>query len=168
MAIENKEGQNSLQQVDMIWDGWLNSFKTIQGFQNEIADKSLQAFENQKDLLNTTRGTLSKMEEEANKISEEWKANLQNTVNTVDKDQFGPIVSTWMNQIEEINSTVQSLSWTPSKVMLDLFSQSQDQLESNVKNALDQQLAGSSEVYKTIEKLTEQMRDTHKKLLASV
>jgi hypothetical protein len=168
MTTNIKTNQQSIIAVDSIWDGWLNSFKTLQGFQTEMAEKSLQAVENQKEFLNTTRGALKKMEEEETKIKDEWKASLQRTMNTVEKDQANPIFSAWMNQIEEINNSVQDLSWTPSKIMLDLFTQSQNQFESNIKEALDQQQKGRSEVLKTVEQLTEKMKQSHKDLLPSV
>jgi seryl-tRNA synthetase len=166
--ITTMTNQQSMNAVDSIWDGWLNSFRTLQGLQNEMAEKSLQAVENQKEFMNTTRGALKKMEEEESKIKEEWKTSLQSTMNTVDNNQGNPLVSTWMNQIEEINNSVQALSWTPSKIMLDLFTQSQNQFESNIKEALDQQQKGRSEVLKTVEQLTEKMKQTHKELLPTV
>ncbi|BAQ10718.1 polyhydroxyalkanoic acid inclusion protein [Bacillus sp. OxB-1] len=160
-----KEVKQPVNEVDLIWEGWLNGFKTIQNLQQDISKKSLQAFENQKELLNSTRATLTQLEAESNKISEEWKFSLQKTMKESDKERYLPLASTWLNQLDEINSTVQALSWTPSKVMLDLFSQSQVQLESNVKNVLDQQQKGNAELLKSVEKLTDQLKETHKKLL---
>ena len=52
--------------------------------------------------------------------------------------------------------------------MLDFFSQSQVQLESGVKEALIQQQQARSEALKTIENLTEQMKQTQKGLLPSI
>lgn len=168
MTKKRTENQQTLDAVDSIWDGWLNSFKTLQGFQTEIDEKSLQAIDNHKEMLNSTRGILSKIEEEANKKTEELKTSLQNTMNTIGKEQVGSAVSIWMNQIEDINNSVQALSWAPNKAMLDLFSQSQDQFQTSVKEALDQQQQARSEVLKTIEKLTEQMKQTQKGLLPSI
>ena len=168
MTTKRTEDQQSLNAVDSIWDGWLNSFKALQGFQAEIDEKSLQAIDNQKEMLNSTRGILSKIEEEANKKTEELKTSLQNTMNTIEKEQAGSAVSTWMNQIEDINNSVQALSWAPNKVMLDLFSQSQDQFQTSVKEALSQQQQARSEALKTIEKLTEQMKQSQKGLLPSI
>ncbi|WP_186670979.1 hypothetical protein [Sporosarcina sp. BP05] len=168
MTTKRTEDQQSLNAIDSIWDGWLNSFKTLQGFQAEIDEKSLQAIDNQKEMLNSTRGILSKIEEEANKKTEELKTSLQNTMNTIEKEQVGSAVSTWMNQIEDINNSVQALSWAPNKAMLDLFSQSQDQFQTSVKEALSQQQQARSEVLETIEKLTEQMKQTQKGLLPSI
>jgi putative cell wall-binding protein len=168
MTKKRTENQQSLNVADSLLDGWLNSFKTLQGFQTEIDEKSLKAIDNQKEILNSTRGILSKIEEEANKKTEELKESLQNTIKTMEKDQVGSTVSTWMSQIEEVNNSILALSWTPSKIMLDLFSQSQDHLESNVKEALEQQQQARSEALKTIEKLTEQIKKTHKELLPSI
>ena len=119
-------------------------------------------------MLNSTRGTLSKLEEEANKITAEVKESLQNTLKTIEINQVGSPVSTWINQIEEINNSVQALSWNPSKIILDFVSKSQDQLESNVKEALKQQQQVRSEALKTVEKLTEQIKESQKGLLPSI
>ena len=166
--MKKLENQQSNNVVDSFWDGWLNSFKAFQDIQTEHVAKSLQVFENQKELLNSTRGTLRKLEEEGNKLSEDWKATFQSTMDKVDKDQVGPIVSTWMNKLGEINASTEALSFSPSKVMLDMFSQSQDQLQSNVKKALDQQQQGRAEVLKSVEKLTEQMKQAQKNLIPTV
>ena len=167
-AVGSLNEVQSLNAIDSIWNGWLNSFKTLQGFQTEIDEKSLQAIDSQKEVLNSTRGTLSKLEEEANKITAEVKESLQNTLKTIEINQVGSPVSTWINQIEEINNSVQALSWNPSKIMLDFVSKSQDQLESNVKEALKQQQQVRSEALKTVEKLTEQIKESQKVLIPSI
>ena len=158
----------SLNPVDLLWDGWVNSFKTLQGFQTEIDVKSLQAVDNQKGILNSTRGMVSKIEEEASKKTEELNASLQHTINTIEKDQVGSPVSNWLNQIGDINNSVQALSWTPTKVMMDLVTHSQNQFESSVKKTLNQQQQVRSEVLKTVEKFTEQMKQTHKELIPNI
>ena len=170
MTNKNEEQQavqsnQTLTEVDSLWDGWFNSFKTLQTFQSDLEKKSIQAFENQKDLINKTRETLVGMENETNKLTGEWKENLKKTVPVADTEKANPIVSNWMDQVEEFNDKVQTLSWTPSKVMLDLFSQSQVQLESNMKLALDQQQNNRHDALKAISDLTEQMKATHKSLL---
>lgn len=170
MTNKNEEKQavqsnQTLTEVDSLWDGWFNSFKTLQTYQSDLEKKSIQAFENQKDLINKTRETLVGMENETNKLTGEWKENLKKTVPVADTEKANPIVSNWMNQVEEFNDKVQTLSWTPSKVMLDLFSQSQVQLESNMKLALDQQQNNRHDALKAISDLTEQMKATHKSLL---
>ena len=38
-------------QVDTLWDGWLNNLKTVQNFQEDLQQKALQAFSYQKELL---------------------------------------------------------------------------------------------------------------------
>lgn len=161
----NKDENLAFKEVDSLWDGWLNSFKTLQTNQNDLEQKSLQAFEKQKELLDKTRETLVGMEDETTKITGQWKENLKKTVKLDEAENAAPIVSNWVNQVEEFNDRVQTLSWTPSKVMLDIFSQSQNQLESNVKMALDQQQTNRNDALTAISELTEQMKQTHKSLL---
>jgi len=154
--------------VDLILDGWVNSFKALHTFQTELAEKSLQTFATQKDVLTSTREALSKIEEEKNSISGEWKANLQNTIKTINNDQVSQLLSSWLSQVEEINHSVQAISASSSQVLLDLFTQSQVQLETNVKATLDQQQKNSSDVLNKIELLTEHIKETNRILLPTV
>lgn len=166
-SVEQKELQPKtvLSEVDSLWDGWLNSFKTLQTYQSDLEEKSIQAFEKQKELIDKTRETLVGMENETTKLTGQWKENLKKTVKMEDTEKAAPIVSNWVNQVEEFNDKVQTLSWTPSKVMLDIFSQSQNQLETNVKMALNQQQTNRNDAIKVISEMTEQMKQTHKSLL---
>ena len=168
MTKKRTEVQQSLNAADSLWDGWLNSFKTLRGFQTEIDEKSLQAIDKQKEILNSTREIVSKIEDESNKKTAELKASLQNTMKTIERDQVGSTVSNWMNQIEVISNSVQALSWPPSEVVFDIFSDYQDQWESSFKEALGQQQQARFEVLKTMENLTEQMKQTQKGLLPSI
>ncbi|WP_342599163.1 hypothetical protein MHB48_17510 [Psychrobacillus sp. FSL H8-0483] len=155
--------------VDLILDGWVNSFKALHTFQTELAEKSLQTFATtQKDVLTSTREALSKIEEEKNSISGELNANLQNTIQTINNDQVSQLLSSWMSQVEEINHSVQAISASSSQVLLDLFTQTQVQLETNVKATLDQQQKNSSDVLNKIELLTEHIKETNRILLPTV
>lgn len=162
---QNNHENSAFEEVDSLWDGWLKSFKTLQTYQNDLEKKSLQAFEKQKELIDKTRETLVGMENETTKITGQWKENLKKTVKLDEAENAAPIVANWVNQVEEFNDKVQTLSWSPSKVMLDIFSQSQNQLESNVKMALDQQQTNRNDALNAISQLTEQMKQTHKSLL---
>ena len=65
-TVQEKQFVN---QVDLIWDSWLNGFKTVQNFQEELQQKTLQALSYQKEVLNFSAKTLNTMEEEAKKVS---------------------------------------------------------------------------------------------------
>ena len=108
-----------------ILDGWLNSFKVFQSFQTEIAGKSLQHLHTQRNILNSTRETLGKIEEDKNKFEVEWKAALENTIKSINNEQIERLFSTWINQIEEINNSAQEISGLSNQAILDLFTQSQ-------------------------------------------
>ena len=168
--MSNEETRNTLKMsaVDSILDGWLNSFKTLHTFQNEMVDKSLQPLFFQKDFLDSTRKTITNIEDEKSKIAEEWKSNLQNTIQTINNEQVKKLFSTWMSQIEEINQSVQSISAPTSQTILDLYSKSQDHLETNVRAVLEQQQKNNSDVMEKIEILTEQIKKTHRVLLPAL
>ena len=148
-------------QVDLIWDGWLNNLKSVQNFQEDVQQKALQAFSYQKELLDFSVKTLSTFEEESKKITKDWNEKVQSTVKQNNINQ-GEQVSEWLNNIQDITERVQLLSWNPSHALLDLFIESQNQVESAMKKALESQQKDRTENFKKIEELTEQMKATHK------
>jgi len=160
-TVQEKQFVN---QVDMIWDSWLNGFKTMQNFQEELQQKTLQALSYQKEVLNFSTKTLSSMEEEAKKVSKSWNEQVQKNV-TQSNIKQGPQVSEWLNNIQDITEKIQLLSWKPSYTMLDLFTASQKQLEEAMKKSLVSQQKERTEDFKKIEELTEQLKTTHKKML---
>ncbi|ALC87812.1 hypothetical protein AM499_19905 [Bacillus sp. FJAT-22090] len=167
--MSNVESKNQKSNgLDLILDGWLNSYKVFQSFQTEIAEKSLQHLHIQRDILNSTRETFSKIEEDKNKFEEEWKAVLQNTIKSINNEQIERLLSAWVNQIEEINSSIKEISGLPNQAILDLFAQSHVQLETNVKAALEQQQKNSVEVFHKVELLTEHIKQAHHVLLPTV
>ncbi|MCG7344941.1 hypothetical protein MHZ92_12415 [Sporosarcina sp. ACRSL] len=157
--MSNVEAKNQISNgASLILDTWWNSFKVFQSFQTEIAEKSLQHLHNQRDILNSTRETLGKIEEDKNKFEVEWKAAFQNTIKSFNNEQVERLLTTWINQIEEINKTVREMSGLSHQAILDLLTQSHSQLETNVKTALEQQHKNSVEVLEKIELLIGQIK----------
>ena len=160
-TVQEKQFAN---QVDLIWDSWLNGFKTVQNFQEELQQKTLQALSYQKEVLNFSAKTLNTMEEEAKKASKNWNEQVQKNVTQSNMKQ-NPQVSEWLNNIQDITEKVQTLSWKPSHAMLDLFTASQKQLEEAMKKSLVSQQKERTEDLKKIEELTEQLKTAHKNML---
>jgi hypothetical protein len=152
--------------VDLIWDGWLNSFKTIQNFQDDVQKKTLQAFTAQKELLDSTVSTFKTIEEESKKASIEWQEKIQNSFKEINNSPLANDV-TWLTNIQDINEKVQTLSWKPNSTMLELILQSQNQWESTVKSALEQQKQERVQVLGKIEEVTEELKEAHKGLLVT-
>lgn len=152
--------------VDLIWDGWLNSFKTIQNFQDDVQKKTLQAFTAQKELLDSSVSTFKTIEEESKKATVEWQEKIQNSFKEINN---GPLANeaAWLTNIQEINEKVQTLSWKPNTTMLELMLQSQNQWESTVKSALEQQKQERVQVLGKIEEVTEELKEAHKGLLVT-
>lgn len=152
--------------VDLIWDGWLNSFKTIQNFQDDVQKKTLQAFTAQKELLDSSVSTFKTIEEESKKAAIEWQEKIQNSFKEINN---GPLANeaAWLTNIQEINEKVQTLSWKPNSTMLELMLQSQNQWESTVKTALEQQKQERVQVLGKIEEVTEELKEAHKGLLVT-
>ena len=150
-------------QVDLLWDGWLNNFKTVQNFQEDLQQKTLQAFSYQKELFDFSVKVLNTMEEESKKVSKDWNEKILNNVKqSIDQDQQVP---KWLNNIQDVTESAQLLSWKPSNAMLDVFIKSQNQLEATMKKTLASQQKERTENYKKIEELFEQMKETHKGIL---
>ncbi len=163
---ENKE-QQSVNGVEAIWDNWLNSFKSLQGIQNDIEKKSLEAFAYQKDLLEAARESLCNAENESKKLAQEWNEKLEGSVKLAEENQ-SELSANWLSTVKEVNEKALEITWNPSHSLLELFSQTQDQLEATVKEAMKQQDKGRDEALKQIETLTEQVKETHKGILETV
>ena len=159
-TVQEKQFVN---QVDLIWDGWLNNLKIAQNFQEDLQQKALQAVSYQKELLDFSVKTLNKMEEESKTASKDWNDKVQNNVKQISKEDQQ--ISKWLNNIQDVTESVQLLSWKPSRVMLDLFIESQNQLEATMKKTLASQKKERTENFKKIEELTEQMKETYKGIL---
>ena len=151
-------------QVDMLWDGWLNNFKTVQNFQEDLQQKSLQAFSYQKELFDFSVKVLNTMEEESKKVSKDWNEKVQNNVKQSKVFQSEQ-VSDLLNNIQDITDSVQLLSWNSSHAMLDLFIESQNQLEATMKKTLVSEKKKRTENFKKVEELTEQIKATQKGIL---
>ena len=151
-------------QVDTLWDGWLNNLKTVQNFQEDLQQKALQAFSYQKELLDLSVKVLNTMEEESKKVTKDWNEKVQNNVKQSKVFQSEQ-VSELLNNVQDITDSVQLLSWNPSHTMLDLFIDSQNQLEATMKKSLVSQKKKRTENFKKIEELTEQIKATQKGIL---
>ena len=100
-TVQEKQFVN---QVDLIWDGWLNNLKIAQNFQEDLQQKALQAVSYQKELLDFSVKTLNKMEEESKKASKDWNDKVQNNVKQISKEDQP--VSKWLNNIQDVTESV--------------------------------------------------------------
>lgn len=121
----------------------------------------------QRDLLEAARKSLYTAESESKKMAEEWNEKLEGTVKSAEKNQ-SELSSSWLSAVKEINEKALALSWNPSHSLLELFSETQDQLEATIKEAKQQQDKGRDEAIKQIEGLAEQVKKTHKGILETV
>lgn len=165
-VAENKQ-QQAVNGVEAIWDSWLNSFKSVQGIQEDMEKKSLEVFARQKDFLEATRKSLSVAEKESKKLAEEWSEKFEGSVKSVEKSQ-SELSSNWLSAIKEINEKALALSWNSSHSLVELFSQTQDQLEVTVKEAMKQQDEGRDVALKQVEALTEQVKKAYKEIFGKV
>lgn len=155
---------SAVNQVDLMWDGWLNNLKSMQSFQEDVQQTALQAFSYQKEMLDLSVKTINTLEEESKKVTKDWNEKVQSNVTQSNFTQTEQ-VSQWLSNIQEITERVQLLSWHPSHALLDLFNESQKQVEVTMKKALDSQQKNQSENYRKIKELTEQMKAAHKRIV---
>ena len=100
-TVQEKQFVN---QVDLIWDGWLNNLKIAQNFQEDLQQKALQAVSYQKELLDFSVKTLNKMEEESKTASKDWNDKVQNNVKQISKEDQQ--ISKWLNNIQDVTESV--------------------------------------------------------------
>ncbi|MGM9967311.1 MAG: hypothetical protein ACI383_07485 [Rummeliibacillus sp.] len=152
--------------VDLVWDGLLNGLKTWQQFQTEVGEKALQSFTYQKDFIESTVSTINTIEEESKKATKEILENVQTSVKEVFSNEQYEQFSKWLTNVQEITDKSQELVSIPSHSILDTVVQTNNLLESTVKDALEEQKQQRLEVIEKIEELAEQLKQTQKGLFS--
>jgi len=152
--------------VDSFWDGWLNSLKVVQQFQENAEKNALQAFTYQKEVIESTVSALHAIEKESQKIAKEWNEKAHQALKDKESNSQLDDITTWFNSVQEITNKAQSLAWQPSNVLVDLFVQSHQNLETALKRAVDYQKQERVETINKITELAEQLKTAQKQLLA--
>lgn len=156
---------NTLNIVDTIWDGWLNGFKTINAYQYEMESITIQAIENQKEIVNKNLENIEKLESEIKKFVEDIKLGFNNNVKSFGGEQALKTFEQWNKQVEEVSCRLEQLSFTPGKASINVFNKSQDQIEASIKNLIEQQQKTREEVSGLIDNLVDQVKSTQKGLV---
>lgn len=166
-AVKNEEKVTNV--IDVFWDGFLNSFKTFQSFQNGVEEKSLEAFESQLELVEkTTLEQLIKFEEESKKLIAEWKANLQEVLNNALTGYGVQNLTEWTDKFEEVEQKVEAVAFSPSKKTFEALFESQAQLESALKEAIGQRQKNRSKVLDAIGEYVDQLKQTQNNVLTTL
>jgi hypothetical protein len=167
MAIKKDENK-FINVMDVFWDGWFNSYRTFHTIQNGVEEKSLQAFESQKEWIKSTGDQLAKMEEDSKRLTTEWITNLQDILSKAQID-FG-LQSTvdWTDRIEEYGHKAQTLAFSPSKGSLEVAEKTLAQLEETFKNVIDQQQKNREEVLKAVEGFVDQLKQSQASATKSI
>ncbi|MFC5558767.1 PhaP protein [Ureibacillus thermophilus] len=152
--------------VDLVWDSWINSLKTIEKVQEDFEKRALQAFNVQKEFIESSVSGLNAIEEEAKKASKEWQERLENSLQNLGKEGQFIEISKWLESVQEITEKAQNLAWKPNNALLDLFANAQKQIEITLQQAIEQQKQERIETISKIEEIASQLKETHKKLLA--
>jgi hypothetical protein len=140
----------SVNVLDVYWDGWFNSFKMFQSIQNGVEQKSLQDFDIQKSWIHSTLDLLNQLEENSKKLTTKWKMNLQDVLKRSQNEFDKQNLFEWADKFEELGINTQTLTFSPYKAYFELLSKSYAQLETTLKEALDQQQKNRAEVLNII------------------
>lgn len=162
-----KKDEKFVNVIDVFWDGWFNSFRTFNSLQNGFEEKSLQAFETQKELIQSTREQLNKLEEESKKLTTEWKNNLQEVLKKAQFDFAATNLTEWTDKLEEVGHKAETLAFSPSKASVELLSKTQAQLELALKKAIEQQQKTRTDVLDAIGGYVEQLKQTQNGVIKS-
>ena len=153
-----------LKSVDVLWDGWLNGFKTLQQVQEEVEKKTLETLAAQQQLLEKTNETYVTLEEQAKKFSDEWQLSLKSNVAKLPNQSQ---LQTWLESVQELTEKTQSFVWKPNHILFDLTSNAQSQWEEAVKTAFSQQQEKRKEAIVKIEEIAQQLKENHKQLVGA-
>lgn len=155
--VARKAEKQSVNSFDVIWDGWFSSIKSFYMVQNDLETRSLESVKRQKEMLEVTKEQLEKLEQEAKELSKEWKENVQQQFQQVLPYQ-NEQVQQWMNKLEEVRTTMQDLTMSPYKNMMDMLIQNQNQMECVFTEMMNHQKKNRDELLKTLEGVTEQQK----------
>lgn len=151
--------------VDALWDSWLKGFKSLQQVQVEAEKKTLEALEVQQQLVEKTVQSLSAVEAQSKQFAEQWQQSVKASAAQLPTQ---PQFTQWFETVQQITEQTQQFAWKPNSIFSDTLTQTQAQWNETVKDALDQQQEKREEVLTKIEELTEQLKDSHKRLLSAV
>ncbi|NMD70449.1 hypothetical protein HHO41_09105 [Bacillus sp. DNRA2] len=155
-----KEENKLINVMDVFWDGWFNSYRTFHTIQNEVEEKSIQAFESQKEWIRSTGDQLTKMEEDSKRLTTEWITNLQDVLSKAQLDFGFQNTLDWTDRVEELGHKAQTLAFTPGKNSLEVAERTLSQLEETFKNVIDQQQKNREEVLKAVEGFLDQLKQS--------
>lgn len=160
LMASKKEETKLVNVLDVFWDGWFNSYRTFHTIQNGVEEKSLQAFESQKEWIKSTGDTIAKLEEDSKRLTTEWISNLQDVFSKAQIDLGYQQTAEWTERFEEFGHKAQSLAFSPSRGSLEVAEKTLSQLEETFKNVIDQQQKNREEVLKAVEGFVDQLKQS--------
>lgn len=158
---ENKKEFASSHVMDIFFKGWSKNFDLV----DEMEQRFLQAIESQKGWVQSSRDQLSKMEEDSHNLMTEWKTNAQEILDKYQEEHAGQTFSKWTEKLEEIGHKSQTLALSPGKATLEIVSNSMDQYEQAIINAIDQQQKNRVEFTNDLKSIVEQLKQAQLGLL---
>ncbi|MGM9924482.1 MAG: hypothetical protein ACI35R_09570 [Bacillus sp. (in: firmicutes)] len=161
MATVNSETK-SVNMFD-VFNVWETNFKWL----NRLEEESLQVIEKQKEWIDSSSEQITQLENYSNKLTNEWKTNVQDSLAKAPKMYSGQNFTEWADKLEEITQISQNLAFSPMKASVEILSKSHANYELLYINTLEQQQKNRAEFLKPLEEATEQFKQTQEKFLKS-
>jgi prophage DNA circulation protein len=158
------EVDNSVNVLDIVLDGWLNSVKLAQVYKREIEGMTFKAIEHQKDIWVQSRENVEKVDNEINKFTDYAKSYFLANLKSLNGGSISENVKECNNQVEDITNHLKQLFGTPGNTS-NLLGRSLDQMESIFKTIIQQQQNNRDEIQVLLENFISQVKTTNKVIM---
>ncbi|WP_010300407.1 hypothetical protein [Kurthia senegalensis] len=154
--------------VDLIWDNWLNSVKTINTVQEDIEKRTIEALNAQKTTFNTALNTFKAAEVKTNEALQQWQNQLLTSFESVATPAQTEQLSTWFTTLKQVTQQTQELTAKPTKIASEYIEKAQTEWDKTVAASVKAQKAERDKALKNIEQLTAKLKEDQKSLLTKL
>lgn len=154
--------------VDLIWDNWLNSVKTINTVQEDIEKRTIEALNAQKTTFDTALNTFKAAEVKTNEALQQWQNQLLTSFESVATPAQTEQLSTWFTTLKQVTQQTQELTAKPTKIASEYIEKAQTEWDKTVAASVKAQKAERDKALKNIEQLTAKLKEDQKSLLTNL
>ena len=153
--------------VDLIWDNWLNSVKTINTVQEDIEKRTIEALNAQKTTFDTALNTFKAAEEKTNEAWQQWQTQWLTSFESVATPAQTEQLSSWIATFKQVTQQTQELTAKPTKFASDYMEKAQKEWDQALAASVKAQKAERDQALKNIEQLTAKLKEDQKSLLTA-
>jgi hypothetical protein len=154
--------------VDLIWDNWLNSVKTINTVQEDIEKRTIEALNAQKTTFDTALNTFKAAEVKTNEALQQWQNQLLTSFESVATPAQTEQLSNWFTTLKQVTQQTQELTAKPTKIASDYIEKAQTEWDKTLAASVKAQKAERDKALKNIEQLTAKLKEDQKSLLTNL